>query len=296
MMPGAWPEAQPQAQSRARSRALPVFNQPLLLVEGRERVLVVSDLHLGLEYELLRGGISIPSQTGKMLQKLKESLAEIEPDRLLFLGDVKHNVPMTSWQERKEVPAFLKALAEVVKVDIVPGNHDVSLADLAPIGTRVHPSSGLLLDGVGYFHGHTWPDKALLGAELLVAGHIHPAVKLRDPLKHGLSRKAWVRASLSPQAVEQQYGMRQYEPRGQRDTNQSRSHAAGQQYGPCLSASEIVIVPAFNDLCGGLPLNEPCRDERGPLLTLADMAHARIYLLDGSDLGLLGCIRSGNSA
>lgn len=278
MMPGAWSQSWP--------RALPVFNQPLLLVEGHESVLVVSDLHLGLEYELLRGGISIPSQTGKILQKLKESLAEIEPDRILLLGDVKHNVPMTSWQERKEVPAFLKALAGEVKVDIVPGNHDVSLADLAPLGTRVHPSSGLLLDGIGYFHGHTWPDKALLGAELLVAGHIHPAVRLRDPLKHGLSRKAWVRASLSSQAVEQQYGRRQ---RGERQREE-------QQYGPCLSASEIIIVPAFNDLCGGLPLNEPCRDERGPLLTLADMAHARIYLLDGSDLGPLGCIRSGNSA
>ena len=41
----------------------PVFDAPLLLVEGEERVLVAADLHLGLEYELRLGGVSIPSQT-----------------------------------------------------------------------------------------------------------------------------------------------------------------------------------------------------------------------------------------
>ena len=140
-------------------RATPVFAEPLLLVEGKERVLVAADLHLGLEHELWLGGICIPSQTEKILKRLKSSLSVMEPDRLLLLGDVKHNIPRTSWQERKEVPSFLRSLAEDVMVDIVPGNHDGGLADMAPGGSRVHPSSGLIIDGVGYFHGHTWPDK-----------------------------------------------------------------------------------------------------------------------------------------
>ncbi len=50
--------------------ATPVFGEPLLLVEGKERVLVAADLHLGLEYELWLGGISIPSQTEKILRRL----------------------------------------------------------------------------------------------------------------------------------------------------------------------------------------------------------------------------------
>ncbi len=251
-----------------RASATPVFGKPLLLVEGNERVLVAADLHLGLEYELLLGGISIPSQTEKMLTRLTRSLTEVKPDRLLLLGDVKHNVPRTSWQERKEVPRFLRALAQDVRVDIVPGNHDAGLVDLAPQGTRVHLSSGLILDGVGYFHGHTWPDKALLSAaELLVAGHIHPAVRLKDPLGCSCNRRVWVRAALSPTDIERQYGM-------------------------VASAPEMVVVPAFNDLCGGLPLNDLCEDERGPIPILADMDDARIFLLDGTDLGRLHCIRS----
>lgn len=250
--------------------AVPIFGEPLLLVEGKERVLVAADLHLGLEYELWLGGISIPSQTEKILKRLLRSLAEIKPDRLLLLGDVKHNVPKTSWQERKEIPRFLRALAKAVRVDIVPGNHDAGLADLSPLGSRVHPSSGIVIDDVGYFHGHTWPDRELLSAELLVAGHIHPAVRLKDPICSLRNKRAWARVSLDPAAIEQQYGP------GLR---------------PGLTAPEMVVVPAFNDLCGGLPLNEINDDERGPILTLADMDNARIFLLDGTDLGRLRSIR-----
>jgi metallophosphoesterase superfamily enzyme len=62
---------------------LPVFDAPLLLVEGDERVLVAADLHLGLEYELWLGGVSIPSQTEK-IRPLCRAFSEIKPDRLLL--------------------------------------------------------------------------------------------------------------------------------------------------------------------------------------------------------------------
>ena len=51
-------------------------------------------------------------------------------------------------------------------------------------------------------------------------------------------------------------------------------------------------MPAFNPLCGGLALNEPAEDMRGPLLAMADMERARLYLLDGTDLGQLARIRA----
>ncbi len=244
----------------------PVFDTTLLLAEGKERVLVAADLHLGLEHELWLGGVSIPSQTEKILARLQEYVAEIKPDRLLLLGDLKHNVPKTSWQERREIPDFLRRLSAQVKVEIVPGNHDSNLADMAPLGVRVRPSSGFLLDGIGYFHGHTWPDEKIMRADRLVAGHLHPAVRLKDPIGHSLSRPVWVRAPLLPEAVQGHYGF--------------------------ASIAEIIIMPAFNDLCGGLPLNEPCDDLRGPLLTMVDCEHARLYLRDGTDLGRLEEIKA----
>lgn len=247
----------------------PVCNQPLLLAEGELRVLVAADLHLGLEHELWLGGVSIPSQTERILERLMKQLSEVKPDRLLLLGDVKHNVPRTSWQERREVPEFLKALCEAVKVEIVPGNHDTGIADMAPLGVRVRPSSGFVLDGVGYFHGHTWPDPALLRAEVLVAAHLHPAVRLKDPLGCTFTRRVWARAPLQPEAMQKQYGF--------------------------SSAAQMIITPAFNDLCGGLPLNEPENETRGPVLSLADLDRARLYLLDGTDLGELREIKESQN-
>lgn len=244
----------------------PLFGEPLLLVEGEHRVLVAADLHLGLEYELWLGGVSIPSQTARILERLKRSVEEIRPDLLLLLGDTKHNVPKTSWQERREIPDFLRELSETVKVEIVPGNHDSGLADMVPLGVRVRSPSGIILDGVGYFHGHTWPDREILQTDLLVAGHLHPAVRLKDPLGHSSTHRAWARANLLPEAVERQYGP--------------------------SAAREIIIVPAFNDLCGGLPLNESCEEGRGPIPSLVDLDFSHIYLLDGTDLGKLSAIRA----
>ena len=244
----------------------PVFDAPLLLAEGEERVLVAADLHLGLEHELWLGGVSIPSQTEKILARLLAFLAEIKPDRLLLLGDVKHNVPRTSWQEKREIPEFLRRLCARVPVEIVPGNHDSNLADMAPLGARLRPSSGFVLDGVGYFHGHTWPDEKVVRAKSLVAGHLHPAIRLPDPVGRSPSRPVWARTRLMSAAVEEHYGF--------------------------AAEGEIIIAPAFNMLCGGLPLNEPVEDLRGPLLAMADIEQARLYLLDGTDLGLLAEIKA----
>jgi putative SbcD/Mre11-related phosphoesterase len=223
---------------------------------------VAADLHLGLEYELWLGGISIPSQSKGILERLKSAISEHEPDRLVLLGDVKHNVPCTSWQEKQEVPAFLKSLSNEVRVLIVPGNHDAGLHDMAPAGTEVQSAEGFVLDGVGYFHGHTWPSREILKAELLVTAHLHPAVRLKDPLGYGCSHRAWVRSPIKAAALKRQYGCE-------------------------LPARDLIVVPAFNDLCGGLPLNEPSEEVRGPVMALTDMMQARITLLDGTDLGTL---------
>jgi putative SbcD/Mre11-related phosphoesterase len=240
----------------------PVFGAPLLLAEGKERILVAADIHLGLEHELWLGGVSIPSQTEKILARLQGYVAETVPDRLLLLGDLKHNVPKTSWQEKREIPDFLRRLSTQVKVEIVPGNHDSNLIDMAPLGVRVRPSSGFVLDGVGYFHGHTWPDEKLLRADRLVTGHLHPAVRLKDPLGRSLTQPVWARTLLLPHAVQEHYGF--------------------------ASSAEIIITPAFNDLCGGLPLNDLTEEDvHGSLLTMADWEQARLYLLDGTDLGRL---------
>ncbi|MDF0592180.1 metallophosphoesterase [Methanotrichaceae archaeon M04Ac] len=247
--------------------ARPIPSEPLLLVEGGERVLVAADLHIGIEHQLWLGGASVPSQSGKMLEGLAARLEEVSPDRLLLLGDVKHNLPWNSLQEKTEVPAFLKSLSRVAKVEIVVGNHDVGISHLAPPEVEIHPATGVVIDGAGYFHGHTWPDSSVFEAEILVASHLHPAVRLADRIGSAPPERAWVRAPLSPEGLSEEYGRK-------------------------ISGPEVTIVPAYNPLCGGYPLDAAFREERGPLPRIVRLDEGRVYLLDGTDLGRLQRVRA----
>lgn len=231
-------------------RFLPIAGEAVLIAEGTHKVMVVADVHLGIEYELWLGGANVPSQTGKLQNRLLALMKAHEPDRLVMLGDLKHNVPRTSWQERIEVPDFINVLSQIVEVTLVPGNHDTGLWDLAQ-GAEVCEPEGVLIDGVGYFHGHTWPSPEVLSAKRLVTAHLHPAVRLVDPLGASRSERVWVRAFLNEHK------------------------------------KEIVVMPAFNPLCGSLPLNE-MNDAKGPIMKLVDLSRSMIYLLDGTYLGRLG--------
>ena len=82
-----------------------IQNQPALVFNKN---LVIADIHLGLEYELYKSGINVPSQTEKMKKKIDQLIKKTKPNRLIFLGDIKHQIPGVSWQELKEVPEFFE--------------------------------------------------------------------------------------------------------------------------------------------------------------------------------------------
>lgn len=249
----------------------PITDAPLLVVKRDLLVLVAADIHLGIEHELWLGGASIPSQTKQLLAKLLTYIDKIKPDRLVLLGDTKHNVPRTSWQERKEVPAFLSTLSCKVDVDIVPGNHDGGIKNLVPPEARIQPASGYILDNIGYFHGHTWPNEELLGQEKLITAHIHPTIRLTDPLGYSSMEQVWARTMISGDLLKKRYKNCK------------------------VDMAEMIILPAFNGLCGGYPLNvSPGGKDRGPIPNMAKLDAARIYLLDGTDLGRLDGIKAKN--
>lgn len=248
----------------------PVFDEPALVVEGLFKSLVVADLHLGIEYDLLRSGISVPSTTDTILDHLLRLLESEKPDRLILLGDVKHGVPWVSGQEKAEVPRFLSALLEKVAVDIVPGNHDASIEELSPKGVTIYPSKGVVIDGVGYLHGHTWPDAHLLSLDEIVMAHNHPSIRLVDELGHALSEPAWIRTHLNEAPLQMHYGEIEWAD-------------------PVVS-----IIPAFNELCGGVAFNESSpADLLGPLFSSSALRleEAEAYLLDGTRLGTVGNLR-----
>ncbi len=249
----------------------PLLDEPALVVENSIRTLAVADIHLGIEWSLYYSGICIPSQVEKRKRRLDDYIKKVKPERIVLLGDIKHNVPQTSWQEKQEVPGFLENLASLARVDIVPGNHDGDIESLVPGNVKVHDMRGFVLDGVGYFHGHTWPGTELLCASHVVMSHNHPAIRFTDSLGHAVSEPAWIRTHFLEKAIREHYG----------DIGDWRD-------------PEVIIMPAFNELCGGIPFNESVHEELlGPVFAnrAIELEEATAYLLDGTNVGTVGKIK-----
>lgn len=182
----------------------PIGSEPALLLRHRgERAVVIGDLHIGWEVTLSQQGIHIPSQTGKMLQRLLAIIEKEHPSRIIMLGDVKHSVTGVELEEWRDVPDFFEALLKkVTSIQVILGNHDGNLEPLTPSKVELIPTSGMALWGrFGLLHGHAWPTPEILGCETLILGHLHPAVTLRDALGYRLTRPAWVTATCDPEKL-----------------------------------------------------------------------------------------------
>jgi putative SbcD/Mre11-related phosphoesterase len=267
---------------------------PAMLVEAEERLLLATDFHLGIEYELAKMGINIPYQTDRYLEELLALVREHGPDRLLLLGDIKHGVPITSFQEKREIPRFLAALQEEVeKIDLIRGNHDANIQNLVPEEIEIHPSKGLILGEefkVAALHGHAWPYPRLLEADLIVMGHNHPAVQLNTPLGVRITRRVWVRGRIDSRRLAEAF----LEQAGVKPEDDPLEEFR-ERFEAEVNDSQVVIMPTFNDLMGGLPVNaETPKSLLGPLFRTGaiEVEDFDVYLLDGTFLGQVGFLRT----
>ncbi|MFA6870058.1 MAG: metallophosphoesterase [Methanomethylophilus sp.] len=235
----------------------PVPGLPALRLDDS---LVIGDLHIGVESHLVSKGFHLSSRTDDMYDRIRAA-AGSEVRRIIMIGDVKDSVPGSTRQEYREIPAFCDRLLETFdQVDIVRGNHDTSIEEFVPGQVRVWPASGAVIDGVGLIHGHTWPSPEVMAAEHLVMGHEHPTVMFADSVGAHMTEPCWLRGRFR-------------EPR------------EGDRY-PKLP-QQFIVVPSFNKLLGGSPVNIIGQPLLGPLLNsdLVDLDTAEIFLLDGIDLG-----------
>jgi len=150
------------------------------------KTLVLSDLHLGLEDSLRRGGVFVPRQ------HMKETLARIErllvvfpsTKRVILNGDLKHEFGRISEQEWREIKRLIDALRKKnLDVVIVKGNHDIFLQPIASErGLRV--VDAFTVGDVLVTHGDKAPTPAALkGITTIIIGHEHPAIVLHEKAK-----------------------------------------------------------------------------------------------------------------
>ena len=236
---------------------VPVHGFPALhFVE--ESALILSDLHYGVEAEMLRSGIWVPNRSTSRTEKILKLLKQTKSKRLILLGDVKHQVPHNSKQQRTDLKQFFTAVCRISDVEIVPGNHDGGLDEITPSEVRFHKSSGFVIGDLGMSHGHAWPSQEVMNSKILVSGHEHPALSFRDRLDKLHSEPCWLRA-----------------PFLKNDKYQRMPKT-------------MIVMPAFGELSGRTMNREPLKGF-GPLLRngLADLTKARVETLEGLDFGEL---------
>jgi putative SbcD/Mre11-related phosphoesterase len=236
---------------------------PAVVVEGSRRVLVIADLHFGIESDLAAHGVHIPSQSRARLERVKDCIGAAGADLLVLLGDVKHQVPGTSRQEFREIPHILHEIREMVDLRVAPGNHDGGIDRFLREG-EILPVRGALIDGVGYLHGHTYPAPDLPGHPLVI-GHHHPMVALRDEVGCALRAGALLLA-----------------PAG--------TGCLRQKNGDDSPATRVLVMPAFNEL-SGIDIQQLRGKNLGPLSRCMDLDAAEVYLTDGTYLGTAGSLR-----
>jgi putative SbcD/Mre11-related phosphoesterase len=271
--------------------------QPAALIKtGKTKTLVIADPHLGWEMALRDKGIHVPSQTPRLLQKLVAVLSKYKPDVLMILGDVKYTVVATEPGEWHDIPEFFIELKNYVKdIAIVRGNHDANLEPLLPENINLLPAAGTIIGDIGLFHGHKWPSPMLLKCKTLIMGHLHPVVVFRDPAGFKITRQVWVKAKCNTDQLSKTL-LQKHKIKIEGSPEATvKKHC---KFKP--RASQIFIMPSFNDFLGGRPINKTKPRKKGQTSTMigpvlrseaVDLDNSEIYLLDGTYLGTLNQLR-----
>jgi hypothetical protein len=234
---------------------------PALVVENTERLLIVADLHFGIEADLAAHGMHFKSHSAERLDRLMRTIDAAHPDRLILLGDVKHSIPSLTRQEWAEIPGILDTIRRRIPILLFPGNHDIGIERFLKAG-ELQPKEGAVIDGVAYLHGHTYPAPDL-GGHLIVTGHHHPQVSLHDEVGCSLQAPAYLRAAIDTKAL-------------------------GLKIPDCTSPTpaRALFVPAFNEIAG-YDIIKIARDPFSPISRCMRQDDAEIILADGTYIGPL---------
>ncbi|MEM5766285.1 MAG: metallophosphoesterase [Candidatus Aenigmatarchaeota archaeon] len=245
-----------------------ITNRPAAFIQ-EEKALVVSELHLGLEHELFKKGITILPQREKFQQDLERLSKITKAKTLIIIGDIKHKVPGMSIREEKELPKFFDWLKEKFKVILVKGNHDAEIDQIVPKGIKVYGSRGLKLGKYGFFHGHAWPSKRLLKCDYIFLAHLHPTIEFKDKFGFRNIEQVWVKGKIDLKKVRKKYKLKK------------------------TGELNVIIMPTFNQMLGSMNISKLVESEESGIISkLMNLENSKIYLLDGTFLGRLKNLKS----
>ncbi len=152
----------------------------------KEKLLVVGDLHLGYEEYLRTRGLDVPIQQfeeiaeelGKIMDYIKSVYGKIE--MIIFLGDIKHHFGYIANEkgEIKKLFSFLRKRGfEENRIIFIRGNHEKN-------DKNGKYQDYYIVKDIIFIHGYMeFIEIYEKNINLVVMGHIHPAITLQDKMK-----------------------------------------------------------------------------------------------------------------
>lgn len=248
-----------------------------LLLEKPVRTLVVADLHLGFEEELRGKGVKVPLHSPKIITELTAAAEKNKAQRIIVVGDLKHEVRGLSKLEYRLFPQILKPLREAVnEILVLPGNHDGKVRKILGDLATVLPARGMVVleEKTGLTHGHVKPNQQVLKMDVVVTGHLHPVLSVGAGAS-SVRMGVWLRL------------------RG--DRRKAYQALFGEAEKDVGGELVLLIMPSFNKFMQGRSVTELSETSllRGPLLRTGafNIAEAEVISLDGTLLGTLEELR-----
>ncbi len=169
-----------------------VPSKPVLILEGKKKSLIVTDIHIGFENSMASNEIFIGknSTINESIQELSDIIDSEKPDSVILLGDVKSSIKSISRNEWDQVPLFFKKIREKCDVILIPGNHDANIQRLVPDNITMISSTGMVEENILLTHGHTLPSENFSHVDKIIMGHLHPVFFQEDSIVNG--QRVWV--------------------------------------------------------------------------------------------------------
>lgn len=234
-----------------------VPSQPALVLEGKNRSIVITDLHIGFESSLFANNIFVGKNTTiqETINRIEEIIEKTKADSLILLGDVKSSIKSIAKNEWDEVPLFFKKMSDRVETILVPGNHDANIQKLVPEEVTLVSSTGLVIENILLTHGHTMPSENFSNVDKIIMGHVHPVFFQDESVING--KRVWISIKADKQQI----------------------------FSSTSSEIEITIVPSFNKYFYATHKKQYKKSISPILEKIKKIKSAKIITLDGTIIG-----------
>lgn len=144
----------------------------------RRGMLLIADAHFGKAAAFRAGGLPVPrGTTADALSRMDGLIARTGTDRIVFLGDFLHAREGRASETLRAVAEWRETHRKVDML-LVRGNHDRHAGD-PPAEFRIRCADSPVVEGPFVFAHHPKAD----GRGYVLAGHLHPAVRVRGPAR-----------------------------------------------------------------------------------------------------------------